>query len=616
MSSKLLLVVLVFGNICKTIFESIIFLFVMHPFDVGDRCSVEGVQMVVAAVLLPALGRKLKASWKLQGENHTPYVVVSALAATAMPAFVMVRGHWLEKVLGDAIEFVEKTARALKVLKNNNKSILDRFMVNGKMQNEISCEETEVVWEAILCKVPDSSGICVDVFLVGEDVEVFTCCCRPAALVCLQHAERLYEFNPEKQCLLYRYGMAELDVLLLMEDEQSAKKDNIRMDDRVRTRRISGKQSGQTILIKKVQGRSVTHREINTAVLFWKDPMPGDIINSEDAVDGDHRANGRPVFEHRTVASGSNLNPVHNIHVPLMTSSSLRVRSDSKAVEKECLMKDSLVGQSNSFGSFVNGVIKRLEEEIGIGLNAAVCSAGSQVESSGNRLPQSRINLRYLLEAYGDELGIPPTVESSSDECYCRDILENPSVPVRGEYEEFGLRQTKWVSKGLGNDLRICNRGVLNNDSAHVNYLLMEEDFGSELNEDSFICVWPPDTFKGCLCNASLQLHRCQVTEQLQSVGHSNWSRNDYACDLASMMGGQVKSTESQEYGQKGSGLYGDSIEENQTVWMSHGDDVFRLLERFSIVVTTLQNAVAVIENPAKRFYDFLLRGSTGDRDE
>ncbi|KAH9298552.1 hypothetical protein KI387_030234, partial [Taxus chinensis] len=43
-SSQLLLVVFVFGNTCKTIFESIIFLFVMHPFDVGDRCSVEGIQ--------------------------------------------------------------------------------------------------------------------------------------------------------------------------------------------------------------------------------------------------------------------------------------------------------------------------------------------------------------------------------------------------------------------------------------------------------------------------------------------------------------------------------------------------------------------------------------------
>lgn len=47
MSSQILLVVFVFGNTCKTIFEAIIFLFVMHPYDVGDRVDIEGVQMVV-----------------------------------------------------------------------------------------------------------------------------------------------------------------------------------------------------------------------------------------------------------------------------------------------------------------------------------------------------------------------------------------------------------------------------------------------------------------------------------------------------------------------------------------------------------------------------------------
>ncbi|KAM7252518.1 hypothetical protein ACFE04_024401 [Oxalis oulophora] len=47
LSSQLILVAFVFGNTCKTVFESIIFLFVMHPFDVGDRCEIDGVQMIV-----------------------------------------------------------------------------------------------------------------------------------------------------------------------------------------------------------------------------------------------------------------------------------------------------------------------------------------------------------------------------------------------------------------------------------------------------------------------------------------------------------------------------------------------------------------------------------------
>ncbi|URE40998.1 Late embryogenesis abundant protein [Musa troglodytarum] len=45
--TALLLAAFVFGNTLKMIFEAIIFLFLMHPFDVGDRCEVEGVQMVV-----------------------------------------------------------------------------------------------------------------------------------------------------------------------------------------------------------------------------------------------------------------------------------------------------------------------------------------------------------------------------------------------------------------------------------------------------------------------------------------------------------------------------------------------------------------------------------------
>lgn len=45
-TSQLVLVAFVFGNTCKTVFEAIIFLFVMHPFDVGDRCEIDGVQVI------------------------------------------------------------------------------------------------------------------------------------------------------------------------------------------------------------------------------------------------------------------------------------------------------------------------------------------------------------------------------------------------------------------------------------------------------------------------------------------------------------------------------------------------------------------------------------------
>ncbi|XP_057505367.1 mechanosensitive ion channel protein 10-like [Actinidia eriantha] len=47
LSSQLLVAAFMFGNTCKIIFEALIFVFVMHPFDVGDRCVIDGVQMIV-----------------------------------------------------------------------------------------------------------------------------------------------------------------------------------------------------------------------------------------------------------------------------------------------------------------------------------------------------------------------------------------------------------------------------------------------------------------------------------------------------------------------------------------------------------------------------------------
>ncbi|CAN6178878.1 unnamed protein product [Urochloa humidicola] len=46
-SSQILVVVFIFGNACKTVFEALIFVFIMHPFDVGDRCVIDGTQMTV-----------------------------------------------------------------------------------------------------------------------------------------------------------------------------------------------------------------------------------------------------------------------------------------------------------------------------------------------------------------------------------------------------------------------------------------------------------------------------------------------------------------------------------------------------------------------------------------
>lgn len=51
LSSQLVVAAFMFGNTCKTIFEAIIFVFVMHPFDVGDRCVVDGVPVTFTTLI-------------------------------------------------------------------------------------------------------------------------------------------------------------------------------------------------------------------------------------------------------------------------------------------------------------------------------------------------------------------------------------------------------------------------------------------------------------------------------------------------------------------------------------------------------------------------------------
>lgn len=95
----------------------------------------------------------------------------------------------------------------------------------------------------------------------------------------------------------------------------------------------------------------------------------------------------------------------------------------------------------------VNGVIRSLEEEIGVQptcshsrLNENIQLEDLPLSESVNRL-DANFELGYLLEASDDELGIPPTDlgsrlpedQSSSDES-CADILDSPAVENENEY--------------------------------------------------------------------------------------------------------------------------------------------------------------------------------------
>ncbi|OMO74684.1 Mechanosensitive ion channel MscS [Corchorus capsularis] len=91
-SSQLLLVAFIFGNTCKTVFEAIIFLFVMHPFDVGDRCEIDGVQMVVEEM-------NILTTVFLRFDNQKIIIPNSVLATKAINNF------YRSPDMGDAVEF-------------------------------------------------------------------------------------------------------------------------------------------------------------------------------------------------------------------------------------------------------------------------------------------------------------------------------------------------------------------------------------------------------------------------------------------------------------------------------------------------------------------------------
>ncbi|KAL7136828.1 hypothetical protein ABFS83_10G056100 [Erythranthe nasuta] len=92
-SSQLLLVVFMFGNTVKMVFEAMIFVFVVHPFDVGDRCVIDGVQMIVEEM-------NILTTIFLKPDNEKVYYPNSVLAIKPISNF-----NRSPEMMGDAVEF-------------------------------------------------------------------------------------------------------------------------------------------------------------------------------------------------------------------------------------------------------------------------------------------------------------------------------------------------------------------------------------------------------------------------------------------------------------------------------------------------------------------------------
>ncbi|PUZ76980.1 hypothetical protein GQ55_1G333800 [Panicum hallii var. hallii] len=118
LSSQLLLAVFVFGNTLKTVFEAIVFLFVMHPFDVGDRCEIEGVQMVVEEM-------NIMTTVFLRYDNLKIYYPNSELATKPIMNF------YRSPDMGDAVDFSIHVATPVEKLALMKERIL-RYIDNKK----------------------------------------------------------------------------------------------------------------------------------------------------------------------------------------------------------------------------------------------------------------------------------------------------------------------------------------------------------------------------------------------------------------------------------------------------------------------------------------------------
>ncbi|KAG5232941.1 mechanosensitive ion channel protein [Salix suchowensis] len=156
-TSQLLLVGFMFQNTCKTIFESIIFVFVMHPFDVGDRCVIDGVQKIYYpnSVLLtkpisnfrrsPDMGDAID----ITIDVSTPVDDFNALKKAIQVYIESKPKHWNPKhsLLVKEIENVNKMKLTLSVV----------HTMNHQNYGEKSSRRSELVFE--LKKIFDNLGI-------------------------------------------------------------------------------------------------------------------------------------------------------------------------------------------------------------------------------------------------------------------------------------------------------------------------------------------------------------------------------------------------------------------------------------------------------------------------
>lgn len=132
-SSQLLLVVFMFGNSAKTVFEAIIFVFIMHPYDVGDRCVIDGVQMIVEEM-------NILTTIFLKYDNEKIIYPNSVLATKPISNF------YRSPEMSDSVEFAidfSTTMETISALKTRIKTYIESKPQHWKQGHSLQVKEIE-----------------------------------------------------------------------------------------------------------------------------------------------------------------------------------------------------------------------------------------------------------------------------------------------------------------------------------------------------------------------------------------------------------------------------------------------------------------------------------------
>ncbi|KAK7411880.1 hypothetical protein VNO78_03323 [Psophocarpus tetragonolobus] len=122
-----------FGNTAKTVFESIVFLFAMHPFDIGDRCVIDGVQLVVEEMsILSTVFLKL--------DNEKIFYPNSVLATKP------ISNYYRSPEMGDSVKFavdLSTSIESIGALKAKIKAYLESMPQHWRPNHTLVVEDIE-----------------------------------------------------------------------------------------------------------------------------------------------------------------------------------------------------------------------------------------------------------------------------------------------------------------------------------------------------------------------------------------------------------------------------------------------------------------------------------------